>query len=86
MALEPPTVEESLRSRKRRYAREGDSDTEPTAIVLSEAEAQPLLQSGEIIGGHRIQWGSNYTFLAFPKATIRQRGRLGHRADRHRAL
>ena len=31
--------------------------------MLSEAEAQPLLQSGEIIGGHRIQWGSNYTFL-----------------------
>ncbi|HJO82612.1 MAG: SCO1664 family protein [SAR202 cluster bacterium] len=32
-------------------------------IDLSEDEATPILRSGEIIGGHRMPWGSNYTFL-----------------------
>ena len=30
---------------------------------LSEEAAAPLLKSGEIVGGRRIAWGSNYTFL-----------------------
>lgn len=34
-----------------------------TPINLPETEAQPLLQSGEIIGGYRMPWGSNYTFV-----------------------
>jgi uncharacterized repeat protein (TIGR03843 family) len=34
-------------------------------VVLSESDALPLLQSGEITGGHRMPWGSNYTFLVW---------------------
>ena len=33
------------------------------AVTLPEDEARPVLESGEIIGGGRIPWGSNYTFL-----------------------
>ena len=33
------------------------------AVTLPEDEARPVLESGEIIGGQRIPWGSNYTFL-----------------------
>ena len=33
------------------------------AITLPEEEARPVLETGEIIGGGRIPWGSNYTFL-----------------------
>ena len=33
------------------------------AVTLPEEEARPFLESGEIIGGRRIPWGSNYTFL-----------------------
>ncbi len=36
---------------------------ERVAIDVSEEEALPILQKGEIIGGQRIPWGSNYTFL-----------------------
>jgi hypothetical protein len=32
-------------------------------VRLSEEEAEPLLKSGEIVGGRRLAWGSNYTFL-----------------------
>ena len=34
-------------------------------VNLPEDEALPLLRSGEIIGGHRMPWGSNYTFLVW---------------------
>ena len=34
-------------------------------VDLPEDEALPLLRSGEIIGGHRMPWGSNYTFLVW---------------------
>ena len=34
-------------------------------VNLPENEALPLLRSGEIIGGHRMPWGSNYTFLVW---------------------
>lgn len=34
-----------------------------TPVNLSEEEALPLLQSGEVIGGQRMARGSNYTFL-----------------------
>jgi uncharacterized repeat protein (TIGR03843 family) len=34
-------------------------------VTLSESDALPLLQSGEITGGHRMPWGSNYTFLVW---------------------
>ena len=33
-------------------------------VELSEEEACPLLESGEITGGYRMPWGSNYTFIA----------------------
>jgi uncharacterized repeat protein (TIGR03843 family) len=33
------------------------------ALDLPEEEARPILEAGEIIGGQRIPWGSNYTFL-----------------------
>ena len=38
---------------------------EPDAVPveLSEEEAYPLLKSGKVIGGQRLPWGSNYTFL-----------------------
>lgn len=34
-------------------------------MALSEADALPLLESGEITGGHRMPWGSNHTFLVW---------------------
>ena len=36
---------------------------EAAAVNLPEGEALPLLREGEIVGGQRIPWGSNYTFL-----------------------
>ena len=50
-------------SRKRRDPRELIQTPDATAVELSEEDALPLLQSGDIIGGHQIPWGSNYTFL-----------------------
>ncbi len=35
------------------------------AVNLDEEAARPLLESGEITGGHRMPWGSNYTFLVW---------------------
>ena len=34
-------------------------------LELDDAGARPLLESGEITGGHRMPWGSNYTFLVW---------------------
>jgi uncharacterized repeat protein (TIGR03843 family) len=51
-----------LRSR-RRYSGQSPQEPEGTPINLSEEEALPLLECGEITGGHRMPWGSNYTFL-----------------------
>ena len=36
-----------------------------SAVVMDEADARPLLEEGEITGGHRMPWGSNYTFLVW---------------------
>ena len=36
-----------------------------THVDMCEDEARPLLESGEITGGHRMPWGSNYTFLVW---------------------
>jgi len=36
-----------------------------THVEIDEDEARPLLESGEITGGHRMPWGSNYTFLVW---------------------
>ena len=33
------------------------------AVTLPEEQARQVLEGGEIIGGGRIPWGSNYTFL-----------------------
>ncbi len=52
-----------MASRRRRHRREPGPDDDGTAIELSEEEARPLLQSGEITGGYRMPWGSNYTFV-----------------------
>lgn len=53
-------------SRRRRYSSiEFPTPDDATPVALSEAEALPLLQSGEITGGHRMPWGSNYTFLVW---------------------
>ena len=38
-------------------------DAEP--VTLDEETARPLLESGEVTGGHRMPWGSNYTFLVW---------------------
>ena len=50
-----------MRSRKQRDSRELIQT--PDAIELSEEELLPLLQSGDIIGGHQIARGYNHTFL-----------------------
>ncbi len=34
-------------------------------VTLEERDALPLLESGEITGGHRMPYGSNYTFLVW---------------------
>ena len=34
-------------------------------VTLDEDMARPLLESGEVTGGHRMPWGSNYTFLVW---------------------
>jgi uncharacterized repeat protein (TIGR03843 family) len=52
-----------LGTRRRRNPRQPGEDADGTPVELSEEEARPLLQSGEVTGGYRIQWGSNYTFL-----------------------
>ena len=53
-----------MSSRRRRKQRQHEPlEADATPINLSEEEALPLLQSGEVIGGHRMPQGSNYTFL-----------------------
>jgi hypothetical protein len=55
-----------LPSRRSRYSRpEFPTPDDATPVTLSESDALPLLQSGEITGGHRMPWGSNYTFLVW---------------------
>ena len=38
-------------------------DAERVPVRLLGQEAADLLESGEIVGGRRLSWGSNYTFL-----------------------
>ena len=52
-----------MSSRRRREPRRGFEGTDAAPVVLPEDKALPLLQSGEIIGGYRMPWGSNYTFI-----------------------
>jgi len=52
-----------LRTPRRQNPTGPAPDAEGTPIELSEDDALPILQSGEILGGHRVAWGSNYTFL-----------------------
>ena len=44
-------------------------------MQLTEEEALPTLRDGSVLGGHRVAWGSNYTFLveldAGPDRSIR---------------
>ena len=51
--------------RRRRYLRYSipDESEHGAPVTLSEEEARPLLQSGEIVSGYRMPWGSNYTFV-----------------------
>lgn len=51
-----------MRSR-RRNLRRLTQDTDDTPVILPEAEAIPLLETSAVTGGHRMPWGSNYTFL-----------------------
>jgi len=53
----------SRRPRDRRIAFPTPDGAVP--IDLPESEATALLRSGEIIGGHRMPWGTNYTFLVW---------------------
>ena len=48
---------------KRPQTRQPVQNTDATLVQLSEEESLPILQSGEIIGGHRLPRGSNYAFL-----------------------
>ncbi len=52
-----------MSSRRRREPRRDFEGTDAAPVVLPEDKALPLLQSGEVIGVHRIPQGSNYTFL-----------------------
>ena len=52
-------------SRKRQDLRQNAQEPDGVAVELPEDDARPLLQSGKIIGGRRIPWGSNYTFLVW---------------------
>ena len=54
-----------MRSRKQRDPRALIATPEGTPVDLPENEALPLLLSAEILGGGRIPWGSNYTFLVW---------------------
>ena len=52
------------RSRQNYYAAfPAPEDAAP--VSMGEDDARPLLESGEITGGHRMPWGSNYTFLVW---------------------
>ena len=61
----PHTVKEdsSGSSKRRQSLGECVDDAQATPIELSEKDALPFLEAGEIIGGNRVPWGSNYTFL-----------------------
>ena len=48
---------------RRRRATEPLGSQSALPVQLPEDEALPILESGEVIGGNRIPWGSNYTFL-----------------------
>ena len=52
-----------MSTRRQQNPRQADPGSDATPVELSEEEARPLLESGEVVGGHRIRWGSNYTFL-----------------------
>ena len=59
-----PRIESVLPSRRQRSQRH-PQEIESTQIDLTEDRALPVLESGEIIGGYRLPWGSNYTFLVY---------------------
>lgn len=48
--------------RRRRNPQPLDQES-AVPVDLPEDQALPILQSAEVIGGNRIPWGSNYTFL-----------------------
>ncbi len=43
--------------------RRRDDESDSDAVDLSDEDALPVLRGGDIIGGERIAWSSNYTFL-----------------------
>ncbi len=49
------------RRRHQRYSLPDDAE-HGTPVTPPEDEARQLLQSGEIVSGYRMPWGSNYTF------------------------
>ncbi len=58
------------RRNRRRLGQQDPRDIFPVPegadpVVLDEDDARPLLESGEVTGGHRMPWGSNYTFLVW---------------------
>lgn len=54
-----------MRSRRRVSRLEFPRPENANPVDLPEDEALSLLKSGEVIGGHRMPWGSNYTFLVW---------------------
>ena len=57
-----------MRARKRLQPRQLFQHPDATVVELSEKQALPLLQSGKVVGGHRIPWGSNYTVMVWIEA------------------
>ena len=53
----------STRRKRPRPRATGAQESRAVAVALSPAEALPFLREGEVIGGQRIPWSSNYTFL-----------------------
>ena len=52
-----------MRPPRQRNPTDPAPDAEGTPVELPEEDALPVLQSGKILGGHRVAWGSNYTFM-----------------------
>ena len=57
-----------MSSRKRRDPKEVFQKPDSVPVEFCEEEALPLLRSGELLGGRRIPWGSNYTFVVWVDA------------------
>lgn len=53
-----------MTSKRKQTKKDNNRESAPsTEITLSGSDAISVLERGEVIGGYRLPWGSNYTFL-----------------------